>query len=234
MAAVEVTVSQHMVCELLTFFVLHHGYRIKYFVLRNNIVGKVCDLMGHTQKYIALAAVRFMRACVGLKDEFYFRYMIKNDSFLSLVQLFKRNEHKYNLINSAIIELFDFIRKENIKSLLAYITDKFAKELRCVTYVDTFNGIWALQDKNAEFNQAARTVVAEVSAQPDNDIHDQEAEDAYFSTEEPSTLSSTDDDIVFSEGATAPAVVSTAPTAMDMSTSPPSPSSLVPYGDDMS
>ena len=75
------------------------------------------------------------------------------------LQLFKRNEHKYNLINSAIIELFDFIRKENIKSLVAYITEKFEKELRPVTYVDTFNGIWALQEKNAEVNQMTRPIV---------------------------------------------------------------------------
>ena len=65
MSPVEMTVSQHMVCELLTFFVLHHGYRIKYFVLRNNVVGKVCDLMAHSQKYIALGewTVGRTRAC---------------------------------------------------------------------------------------------------------------------------------------------------------------------------
>jgi len=143
-------VARNHVCELLTFFVQNHGYRIKYFVLRNNIVRKVCDLMRVEERYIALSAVRFVRACVGLKDEFYFRYMVKNNSFKPMVDLFNENGGKYNLLNSSIIEMFEFIRKENIKSLLKYVTDQFG-DLRQISYVDTFSGLWTQHEKNSEF-----------------------------------------------------------------------------------
>ena len=47
---------------------------------------------------------------IGLKDEFYNRYIVKGDLFAPIVVAFKSNGDKYNLLNSAMIELFDFIR----------------------------------------------------------------------------------------------------------------------------
>ncbi|ELW48298.1 Serine/threonine-protein phosphatase 4 regulatory subunit 3B [Tupaia chinensis] len=47
----------------------------------------------------------------------------------------------YNMLNSAIIELFEFIRMENIKSLIAYIIEKFYKTLESIEYVQTFKGL---------------------------------------------------------------------------------------------
>ncbi len=56
------------------------------------------------------AALRLMRRTVGLKDEFYNRYLIKGNLFEPVVKAFVRNGHKYNLFNSAVIELFEFVR----------------------------------------------------------------------------------------------------------------------------
>ena len=47
---------------------------------------------------------------IGLKDEFYNRYIVKGDLFAPVVGAFNSNGDKYNLLNSAMIELFDFIR----------------------------------------------------------------------------------------------------------------------------
>ena len=51
-----------------------------------------------------------MRKIVGLKEEFYNRYIIKGNLFKPIVNLFLRNGDRYNLLNSALIELFEFIR----------------------------------------------------------------------------------------------------------------------------
>ena len=51
-----------------------------------------------------------MRRIVGLKDEFYNRYIIKGQLFDPVVTAFKNNGQRYNLLNSAIVELFEFIR----------------------------------------------------------------------------------------------------------------------------
>jgi len=59
---------------------------------------------------MCLAALRLLRKCIGLKDEFYYRHITRLDLFRPVVDTFVANAHKYNLLNSALIELFDFIR----------------------------------------------------------------------------------------------------------------------------
>ena len=57
-----------------------------------------------------LAALRLLRKCVGLKDEFYNRHIVRLDLFRPVVDIFVATKHKYNLLNSALVELFEFIR----------------------------------------------------------------------------------------------------------------------------
>lgn len=56
------------------------------------------------------AALRFCRKIIGVKDEFYNRYITKGKLMAPIVQAFEENGSKYNMINSAVIELFEFIR----------------------------------------------------------------------------------------------------------------------------
>lgn len=57
-----------------------------------------------------LGALRFKRKIIGLKDEFYNRYIMKSFLFEPVVKAFLSNGSRYNLMNSAIIEMFEFIR----------------------------------------------------------------------------------------------------------------------------
>lgn len=59
---------------------------------------------------VVAGALRFMRKIVGLKEEFYNRYIIKGNLFKPIINLLLRNGDRYNLLNSALIELFEFIR----------------------------------------------------------------------------------------------------------------------------
>uniref|UniRef100_A0A4W3JC77 SMEK homolog 1 n=1 Tax=Callorhinchus milii TaxID=7868 RepID=A0A4W3JC77_CALMI len=86
-------------------------------------------------------ALRFMRKIVGLKDEFYNRYIMKAILFEPVVRAFLNNGSRYNLLNSAIIEMFEFIRVEDIKSLTAHVIENYWKALEEVDYVQTFKGL---------------------------------------------------------------------------------------------
>jgi len=56
------------------------------------------------------AALRFLRQMIGLKDEFYNRYIVKCDLLRPVTQAFIDNGlTTYNLFNSSVIELFEFI-----------------------------------------------------------------------------------------------------------------------------
>lgn len=51
-----------------------------------------------------------MRRIIGLKDEFYNRYIMRNFLFEPVVKAFLKNGSRYNLMNSAIIEMFEYVR----------------------------------------------------------------------------------------------------------------------------
>eukprot|EP00299_Pterocystis_sp_00344_P018956 c9440_g1_i1.p1 GENE.c9440_g1_i1~~c9440_g1_i1.p1 ORF type:complete len:655 (-),score=148.03 c9440_g1_i1:93-2057(-) len=144
----DLNVTRNTVCHLLMFFVRGHGYRLKYYLLKSNTIEKVCQLMEQEERYIALSAVRFVRTCISMKDDFYFKYMIKNDSFATIVKLLRKHASKNNLLSSAIIELLDFIRKENIQSLIAYITETYKPDLAALPNIDTLNSLWLQYEKN--------------------------------------------------------------------------------------
>eukprot|EP00298_Acanthocystis_sp_HF-20_P018339 c21946_g1_i1.p1 GENE.c21946_g1_i1~~c21946_g1_i1.p1 ORF type:complete len:666 (+),score=163.81 c21946_g1_i1:230-2227(+) len=144
----QANVTRNYVCDLLTFLVQHHGYRLKYFVIRNELFDKICELLNEEEKYVVLSGLRFIRACIALKDEFYFTHIVNNNVLQPIVQLFLKNKDVDNLVNSSLLEFFDFIKRENIKPLIAHIVETYEQELHSVTYVNTFNDIWAVHEKN--------------------------------------------------------------------------------------
>ncbi|KAL3578644.1 hypothetical protein D5086_020148 [Populus alba] len=117
------------ICELLCFCVLHHPYRIKCNFLLDNVIEKVLTLTRRKEKYLVVAAVRFVRTILSRHDEHLINHFVKNNLLKPIVDAFVSNGDRYNLLNSAILELFEYIRKENLKSLLKYIVDSFWNEL---------------------------------------------------------------------------------------------------------
>ncbi|XP_036291258.1 serine/threonine-protein phosphatase 4 regulatory subunit 3B isoform X5 [Pipistrellus kuhlii] len=102
---------------------------------KDNIVGPNKNSM------ICPGALRFMRRIIGLKDEFYNRYITKGNLFEPVINALLDNGTRYNLLNSAVIELFEFIRVEDIKSLTSHIVENFYKALESIEYVQTFKGL---------------------------------------------------------------------------------------------
>ncbi|EDL20552.1 SMEK homolog 3, putative [Mus musculus] len=130
-----------VVIEILTFCVQYHSTYIKSYILDNNLLSRILVLMTSKHTFLILCAVRFMRKLIGLKDEIYNLYIIKENLFEPVVNAFMHNGHRYNMLNSAIIELFEFIRQENIKSLIANIVENFFISFESIEYVQTFKGL---------------------------------------------------------------------------------------------
>ena len=63
---------------------------------------------------------------------------MKGNLLSPVVDAFLRNNGRYNLLDSAILELFEFIKMEDIKTLCVYVVDTFGKALDKVEYVQTF------------------------------------------------------------------------------------------------
>ncbi|KAH9375457.1 hypothetical protein HPB48_015432 [Haemaphysalis longicornis] len=127
-----------LIVELLSFCVEHHSYHIKNYVLHKDLLRRVLVLMRSKFTFLVLCALRFMRRIVGLKDEFYNRYIINGNLFGPVVDAFRNNNGRYNLLDSAVLELFEFIRVDDVKSLCLHVVERYGKVLDKVEYVQTF------------------------------------------------------------------------------------------------
>ncbi|XP_011100785.1 serine/threonine-protein phosphatase 4 regulatory subunit 3 [Sesamum indicum] len=142
------------VCDLLSFCVLQHPYRIKCNFLLNNVVDKVLYLTKRREKYLVVAAIRFIRALVSRSDEHLMNHFVKNNLFKPIIDAFVANGDRYNLLNSAVLELFEYIRKENLKVLLRYLVDTFWDQL---VKFENLSSIHALKVKYEQLLESAGT-----------------------------------------------------------------------------
>ncbi|XP_045150007.1 serine/threonine-protein phosphatase 4 regulatory subunit 3B isoform X4 [Echinops telfairi] len=131
--------------EFLNFFYNHCMHVLTAPLLANTSEDKcekVDNIVGaNKNNTICPGALRFMRRIIGLKDEFYNRYITKGNLFEPVINALLDNGTRYNLLNSAVVELFEFIRVEDIKSLTAHIVENFYKALESIEYVQTFKGL---------------------------------------------------------------------------------------------
>ncbi|XP_058651910.1 serine/threonine-protein phosphatase 4 regulatory subunit 3B isoform X2 [Onychostoma macrolepis] len=172
-----------LILELLTFCVEHHAYHIKNYIMTKDLLRRVLTLMNSKHTFLALCALRFMRRIIGLKDEYYNRYIVKGNLFEPVINALLDNGTRYNLLNSAIIELFEFIRVEDIKSLIAHIVDNFYTALESIEYVQTFKGLKGRyeQEKERQSRGLSRYRRDARSFEEDEDMwmnEDEEEEDA--------------------------------------------------------
>ena len=125
----EVSLYSHLV-ETLCFFVRQHSYRSKYFLLTENLPSRVAQLLACHEKHLKLTALKFFRTCVGLQDEFYIRHMIKYKLFEPILNLVVETMPKDNLLNSACLEFFEFIRRENLKHIITHLAESYREVWR--------------------------------------------------------------------------------------------------------
>lgn len=139
-----------LIIELLSFCVEHHTYHIKNCILNKDLLRRILVLMKSTHKFLVLCALRFMRKLIALKDEFYNRYIIKGNLFAPVVDAFVRNNGRYNLLDSAIIEMFEFIKLEDIKTLCSHVIENYGKSFDDICYVQTFKALKQRYDQHQD------------------------------------------------------------------------------------
>ncbi|KAK5647858.1 hypothetical protein RI129_002750 [Pyrocoelia pectoralis] len=139
-----------LIIELLSFCVEHHTYHIKNCILNKDLLRRILILMKSTHKFLVLCALRFMRKLIALKDEFYNRYIIKGNLFAPVIDAFVKNNGRYNLLDSAIIEMFEFIKLEDIKTLCSHVIENFGKSFDEICYVQTFKALKQRYDQHQD------------------------------------------------------------------------------------
>lgn len=115
-----------------------------------------------------LGALRFFRVCVAVGDEFYNRSLIKQNIFEPTIRVLLDTNGRDCLLNSACLDLLEFIRKvsiclnaadlhtnkiilqENIKPLVNHLINQFGTVLDTITYISVSKQLRVIYDQNNE------------------------------------------------------------------------------------
>ncbi|KAI0686629.1 hypothetical protein C8Q76DRAFT_803880 [Earliella scabrosa] len=98
-------------CDLISNFTQEHSFRSHFFHLR-------------------LAAFRFFRTCLRLKNGNILKHLIKHDIFTPILDLTTRESRRDNLVSLICLEYFDFMRRENIKELIQRCMTRHGDSIR--------------------------------------------------------------------------------------------------------
>jgi protein phosphatase 4 regulatory subunit 3 len=140
LTAHETSMMTHLV-DCLCFFVRQHAYRSKLFILGENLHSRVAQLLRCPHKYMKLTALKWFRTCIGLQDEFHNRQLIQHGLFEGIIAIVEETMPRDNLLNSACLELFEFIKREGVKQLIVHLAEQYRERLMAITYVNTFQQV---------------------------------------------------------------------------------------------
>ncbi|KAK9464030.1 component of IIS longevity pathway SMK-1-domain-containing protein [Lipomyces oligophaga] len=97
-------------CDLICSFIRYHGYRSRTFLVESSILQNIVILFEGSHKSLKLAALRCFRQCLSTNDEFYYRFLMSNKLFGPIIKMTSVIALKNNLLSSACLEFFEFIR----------------------------------------------------------------------------------------------------------------------------
>ena len=174
--ATDIALFTHL-CDLLCFFISHHSFRSKYFVLSSHVGTHVAKLFATKHKHLKLAALRFFRATLGKTDDFFNRDLIKKDLFRPILDVVWEEREKDNLLASAGLEFFEFVRtvrlsrssvtehprsfltsQSNAKNVINHLLERYSDRVRqLATTLPTFKSLIAKWEQNNEPPPATST-----------------------------------------------------------------------------
>lgn len=101
----------------------------------------MAQLLTAPQKHLKLVALKFFRTLISLQDTFYQALMTHNNTFGLILDIVHETMPRDNLLNSACLELFEFIKRENIKPFIVHVVEKYREKLERITYIETFHNL---------------------------------------------------------------------------------------------
>jgi protein phosphatase-4 regulatory subunit 3 len=83
--------------------------------------------------------------------------MTQGKLFEPILNLVIETMPRDNLLNSACLEFFDFIKRENIKNIISHLVENYRDKLKDITYVDIFSNFIIRYDQTQGFAPSMET-----------------------------------------------------------------------------
>uniref|UniRef100_A0A0D9V0H0 Uncharacterized protein n=1 Tax=Leersia perrieri TaxID=77586 RepID=A0A0D9V0H0_9ORYZ len=85
------------------------------------------------------------------EDDFLIRHVVKLNLFKPIIDAFVENGDRYNMLQSGVLELLEYIRKEGLKQLIIYVNESFWDQLM------KFEHFGSIQAFRLKYQQSAET-----------------------------------------------------------------------------
>lgn len=136
---------QHAV-NLMCRLVQLHPIKMRSFLIAENLLSRMMILLKCRQSIIRLLPIRLMRNIVACKDDVLNRHVAKQNLLSEIMILFDQNGSRYNMVDSAILNLLDFIYKSKQTILIKYLAEKFGDVLsRAANYAPVCQNILQIE-----------------------------------------------------------------------------------------
>jgi protein phosphatase-4 regulatory subunit 3 len=89
---------------------------------------------------------------IGLQDEFYNQQMMQEHLFEPILNILYESMPRDNLLNSACLEFFEYIKSQNIKVLVNHLVETYREKIKDIVYVDIFSSLILKYDQMQGYN----------------------------------------------------------------------------------
>ena len=96
---------------------------------------------------------------VSQQDTFYQALLTHNNTFGLILDVVYETMPRDNLLNSACLEFFEAVRRDNMKSLVIHVVEKYRERLQNITYVDTFRNLIHRYEQMQGYDAEAESVI---------------------------------------------------------------------------
>lgn len=109
--------------DILIFCIQTHNSRIRYYIIKNEIIQHVLKGLILKKKIISLIIAKFYKAIIQSKDEFLIRYLETRNLLKPLMDHFSKPIHKSEMFKSIILDIIKTIYIENNEILKKQLED---------------------------------------------------------------------------------------------------------------
>lgn len=120
---------------------IHPNFRDCYLKMRifDRVFGcERTSVIHSARKNEVLAAIRFLREVIGLKDPRYINRIVESNMMDPVMRIYEKFGAAYNLMNSSVLDLLKFISDNNLDDLILYLGTHQMAILRGCDHAGTF------------------------------------------------------------------------------------------------
>lgn len=129
-------------CEvmgIMTECVNTHSYRMRYFIIYNDVMRKVLSLLRLQDKPIILAALKFFRALIASNDRFYHKAIVNNACLKPVFKLFLKNGERENMVFHSVLAILHEVAKGGSDLLMTHIVEVIVPKFNESPLLKCFN-----------------------------------------------------------------------------------------------